>query len=338
MPYEPVSGGWGTPPPAPDYSLQQQYDSFRRSEYVFLRKHGNCVGLCVVAMFLLQYGLTLLLLLFDPGDLHENCVAFNHAVSAIFYSVISLFVPFLLLSLKKGSPRYIGVLPFSASHDRLKVVLVIMAGFGVCMFSDLIATFVSDLIHNAGLKELNAEQPVSAAPFDFVLNVLCTAMMPAMVEEFVFRGVVMQPLRRYGEHFAVWSSAIIFGLMHGTLTSFAFAFPVGVILGYAAVLTGSLWPGIVIHFLNNFYAVIVTDLGGVNAHAAEMLSNVLLYVGLFLGAGALVFLVMTRSFRFEKRITQAMMKGNRFKGFFLSVPMIISVAALIFFMVIVNLD
>ncbi len=215
---------------------------------------------------------------------------------------------------------------------------MVAAGFGVCMFSDIIAGYVSDLIQSVGLTEVDEGVRASVTPLDFSLNILCSAAAPALIEEYVFRGVIMQPLRRYGEHFAVWATAFVFGLAHGTVTSFAFAFPVGLVLGYAAVLTGSLWPGIIVHFLNNFYASVINDLYSVNPHLADTLGNTVVYIGLVLGAGALVFLAMSRSLRFEKSSAKALVKGKRFKGFFLSVPMLISVAAFLFFIVIVNLE
>ena len=332
-------GGWGSvPPAAPNYAYEAvQREALKRSEYAQLRKHGNAVGLCLLAFFGLQYVLSVVLMIFGGGDAYRSSISFAHAVNGLFFSVIALFVPFFLLSLRKGSPRYIGVLPFSASKNRLTAVFVIFAGFGICMFSNYVAAFVSDLIQTIGLEESDIGLTVSASPLDFLLNILCTAALPALVEEFVFRGVILQPLRRYGEHFAVWSTAFVFGLAHGTVTGFAFAFLVGLVLGYAAVLTGSLWPGIIIHFLNNFYAAVVTDLSSIYPHFGAILNNIIVYIGLVFGAGALVYLVLSHSIRFEKGRAKELVKGRRFKGFFLAVPMLLSVAAFLYFILIANL-
>lgn len=62
----------------------------------------------------------------------------------------------------------------------------------------------------------------------------------------------MQPLRKYGDKFAIVMSALVFGLMHGNAVQAIFAFIVGLIIGYAVVVTGSMWTGIAIHFFNNF--------------------------------------------------------------------------------------
>ena len=72
------------------------------------------------------------------------------------------------------------------------------------------------------------------------------------------RGVVMQPLRKYGDWFAILTSAFVFALMHGNLVQAPFAFIAGIGLGYAVIASGSLWTGILVHLLNNSISVIQT--------------------------------------------------------------------------------
>ncbi|HBL40687.1 MAG TPA: hypothetical protein DDY98_03600, partial [Ruminococcaceae bacterium] len=146
-----------------------------------------------------------------------------------------------------------------------------------------------------------------------------------------------QPLRRYGDHFAVFATALVFGLAHGTVSGFVFAFFVGLVLGYAVFLSESLWPAILIHFLNNLYASGITEIGNISANAAILISNIIVYAGLVLGTGAVVILVLTRSLRFSQGKARQLVNGKRFKGFFLSVPMLISVAVFLFFIAIVNI-
>jgi membrane protease YdiL (CAAX protease family) len=86
-----------------------------------------------------------------------------------------------------------------------------------------------------------------------LLLLLWTSTFP-LVEEFVFRGWMLVPLRRrVGSHWAVFLPAIVFTFFHldphpGMLTSH---FLLGVILGYTVVSTGSIWPGVAMHYLAN---------------------------------------------------------------------------------------
>ena len=108
-----------------------------------------------------------------------------------------------------------------------------------------------------------------------LLTVVHTAVLPALLEELVFRGFIMQPLRRYGDWFAIISSAVLFGLVHGNMTQVPFAVIAGLALGYISVVTGSMWMNILLHFLNNLISVLYSfALSNASDGAAMLLSIV----------------------------------------------------------------
>jgi hypothetical protein len=77
------------------------------------------------------------------------------------------------------------------------------------------------------------------------------ALVPAFCEEFLFRGLICRRLMPYGKPLAVLGSAILFGLMHGNLGQLFYTTMAGVMLGWCFVETGSIWPGVIAHMLNN---------------------------------------------------------------------------------------
>ena len=96
--------------------------------------------------------------------------------------------------------------------------------------------------------------------FGFLLSFIATAIVPALVEEFACRGIVLELLKKYGQGFAIITSSIIFGIMHGNFEQIPFAILVGLILGYIYVKTGSIWTGVLVHGVNNAISVIFTYL------------------------------------------------------------------------------
>jgi len=79
------------------------------------------------------------------------------------------------------------------------------------------------------------------------------AIIPAVCEELAFRGV-MQPLiakATRNVHVAIWLTAIMFSLFHMQFYGFLPRVLIGVLLGYIVIWTGSLWPSILAHFVNN---------------------------------------------------------------------------------------
>ena len=72
------------------------------------------------------------------------------------------------------------------------------------------------------------------------------------------RGVVMQPLRKYGDRFAIVVSAVLFAALHGNMVQIPFAFVAGLALGYFAIITNSIWTSVAIHCLNNLSATVIS--------------------------------------------------------------------------------
>lgn len=105
-----------------------------------------------------------------------------------------------------------------------------------------------------GLEE--AKEQFASIPFWMIL--VTSALAPALAEEFFFRGYVLSAFRnRIAPLRAVLYSALIFGLFHvinGSVLSLERFFPttlLGLALGFVAIRTHSLWPGVLLHAIHN---------------------------------------------------------------------------------------
>ncbi len=72
-----------------------------------------------------------------------------------------------------------------------------------------------------------------------------------VVEELVFRGAVLRLARPLGRREAVFLQAVLFALQHGSPAAMAWALVCGAGLGALADSTGRVWPGMLLHTLNN---------------------------------------------------------------------------------------
>lgn len=91
-----------------------------------------------------------------------------------------------------------------------------------------------------------------------LFNLFMVAVIPAIGEEFMFRGVLLRIFHRWSgnQHLAVWITAIIFSAIHMQFFGFFPRMILGAVFGYLVMFTGSLWPAILAHFVNNAAAVI----------------------------------------------------------------------------------
>jgi sodium transport system permease protein len=95
-----------------------------------------------------------------------------------------------------------------------------------------------------------------------VVDLLALALVPAVAEELLFRGVFFGALRaRIGATGAVIGSAVSFGLYHGSIYRFAPAAFGGLLLGFVRAASGSLWPALAFHFANNAGVIVALHLG-----------------------------------------------------------------------------
>ncbi len=107
------------------------------------------------------------------------------------------------------------------------------------------------------MKRLVDDLQTKFASADLGLLILCVAVVPAVCEELAFRGFILSGCRSLGNNRrAIVVSAILFGVTHGFLQQSINAGLLGLVLGYLAVKSGSLLPGIVFHFLHNSMTVL----------------------------------------------------------------------------------
>jgi sodium transport system permease protein len=91
--------------------------------------------------------------------------------------------------------------------------------------------------------------------------ILLIGLSPAICEELAFRGFILSGLRHLGHKWAaIVLASVFFGLTHFMLQQSLSACVIGVVIGYVAVKTGSLFPGVLYHFVHNSTSVLLARL------------------------------------------------------------------------------
>ena len=123
-------------------------------------------------------------------------------------------------------------------------------------------------------------------PLDLVINLFIVALLPAIGEELFFRGSLQKVLIRMSDKpwLAILISSIIFALLHGTFFKILPIFALGILLGTVYYYTRNLWYTIIIHFLNNGFAVLSVYYGSKSLFLQKLNDDKLvvpLYAALF---------------------------------------------------------
>ena len=193
-------------------------------------------------------------------------------------------------------------IPLGRVYKSGETALLVFAALGVCLLTSIAVNYVLIFANALGFRFYSTELleealPVPEGAVGILLFFVRTAILPAIIEELCFRGVVLQSLRRFGDWFAIAVSAILFGLTHGNMIQAPFAIVAGFAMGYAAVVTGSLRTSIAIHLLNNGAAclsqIIVGNADSVTAMvSAAGITYGLIFVGIVCG---IIYLVRKKN-------------------------------------------
>lgn len=120
-----------------------------------------------------------------------------------------------------------------------------LVAIGTVALATLTEPLISAIPTPAWLKEIMDQM--------FTKSLIISAVLAApLLEEILLRGIVLDGfLKQYSPAKAIVWSAVLFGVMHLIPVQVVNAFVLGLALGWLYYRTGSLWPGICLHFVNN---------------------------------------------------------------------------------------
>jgi sodium transport system permease protein len=139
------------------------------------------------------------------------------------------------------------------------------------------------------------------------IALLLHAVLPAVLEEGLFRYLPMRMLAKDNARVCILISALFFALSHHSLFSIPYAFVAGVAFMTLDIISGSVLPSLVIHLINNALSVIMMFYS-VDGNSA-ILINTLIAI---LACGSLIYLVMIRE-RVRRAILENFSKKENYR-------------------------
>jgi membrane protease YdiL (CAAX protease family) len=139
-------------------------------------------------------------------------------------------------------------------------VSLIEIGFDI-IIRNALPTYISDFYDKMMQTYNDAIIPMllnnSNSILRFIIISFCFAITPAVCEEILFRGYLMQNIAQKNSiRKAIILSAIIFALIHFNIVGIIPIFVIGLCLGYLFYYTQSIIPPMILHFINNFFIVL----------------------------------------------------------------------------------
>jgi sodium transport system permease protein len=244
------------------YQFNQESVLFRESERLdprrwlvkLVRERDDTPSLaegffCVVLIFVVKFFMEVAMAASAPAE-----KSFNYLVTIVFVSqVVCIALPAVLMAMMlTGKPLKTLLLD---RRPRLSMCAVAIL-LAVCLHPiGMVLTGWIQVLYpvqeSVKAELVSFDALLKTAPYPW-LPYLLLAALPAVCEELAFRGFILSGLRHLGsKRWAIGLAAVFFGMAHGIIQQSLSATALGLVIGYIAIQTGSLIPGMLFHATYN---------------------------------------------------------------------------------------
>ncbi len=204
------------------------------------------------------------------------------------------------LTLKVRKIPFKNVFPVKCGIKYYIIALLIVFGlfFSLSRVNEIVLALFGKEAGEASVQL--SEFLLSLKGAEVALALLVIAVMPALFEEFLFRGVILNTVEQdAGSIRTIFIVGFCFSLFHTSLEQTAYQFIAGCLFAFVAIRSRSILPGILMHFINNALVIVLAVSGfyGENGEAAVPVGvNVaLMALGALALIGGLVWLILDKT-------------------------------------------
>jgi len=169
-------------------------------------------------------------------------------------------------------PQYVIAMPLAAllmcktpvlpvAQKKLKAgqfMIIMMVCFTIMYAGSLAGNIINLIIQLLAQSSMTNLIQELIAGSSIWANLVFVVLLAPIMEELFFRRLLIKKLLAYGEKPAVIVSGLAFGLIHGNLTQFFYAFGLGLAFGYIFVKTGKVIYTVVLHMIINFLGSVIS--------------------------------------------------------------------------------
>ena len=225
-------------------------------------KIGLVIGFAVILLIIFQVLGGTIVSVFLEGI--SNSITFIsqsniYLILSCFIFVISIYLPYLLLKsyIPKEEKKNVDDADRKINKESIiQCIKYIIVGIPIISIIQMICSFA---IEKMGVG-VDITETLGVFNYSGVLSTILiflqVAILPAIFEELFVRKGIIGVTKRKGTIFAVVVSSLIFATIHMNVSQFIFAFLVGILFGIIRVKTNKLYPTMVLHFINNGFAII----------------------------------------------------------------------------------
>ncbi len=261
-----------------------------------LRRTCSGIGFAVFAAAALLYITSIFMSIISNAFNMNPLSATLEPIISSTASIVSIFIVGMLYC-KLSSSDMTKLVPVSRVRMGLLVPLIL-----IILTVSFVSSYMTDILLNnlsfIGITDKSSLNSDFSNGYIFILQIISVTIVPPLVEEFLFRGIILHKLLPYGSTFAIFVSSILFALLHGNIIQIPFAFLGALAMAFSVVKTHSLLPSIIAHFFINLVSVLLdtADYYGVSSGIQNTFYFILLFVIVLGGIMSAFFLSERKDF------------------------------------------
>lgn len=195
------------------------------------------------------------------------------------------------------------------------------------MAAQYFATYMTihfSLITQILFGERDTSAMIPETPIGLVYTIASLCILAPVLEEVLCRGVMMKMLEKYGVATEILISGLAFAMLHFSIQGFSALFFVGILLGAVKKLTGSIYPSMIMHAVNNLTAF---GLMFLNEYDMLTMALLLLFVLFLFVMFPFMFYFFVKKYDGAERKEKIIFRGEYKTG--VSVAMILCITAFV---------
>lgn len=220
-----------------------------------LRKTSNRVGggMLLFIVFTTVISMILMAMTVTSGSSSLNLsTVMLYVINAIASLVGEFIAAAIIMAMCKTNINKAVKIKSVSIGDAVKYTL---AAMGFAYVFNLLLSFMNINLSMFGFENKASDYGSTSGTAENIIYFIAIAVVPPIIEEFLFRGAILGSLRKHGDALAIVVSAVMFGFAHSNFIQTPVTFLTGLVLAYLTVKTNSLIPAIIIHFVNNSSSV-----------------------------------------------------------------------------------
>ena len=185
----------------------------------------------------------------------------NDILSSFLIQILVMFaIPLLMLTIMNNQSLKTTFSNCGFKKINLKMIAISVAiGVVLYLLNSFVSTISISFIYMLGYESLSSQSSTIYTNSNFFQELILTCVLPGFCEEFLHRGVMLFSQSKYkNKKYCLIISSILFGFTHLNIKQFFYTAIMGLFMGYIGIVSQSIYPCMIVHFLNNFLSTYVT--------------------------------------------------------------------------------